>query len=256
MIFAFSGTGNSYHVARIVSEELGMPKIDIAAAVRYGRFLYDAKGEDVGFVFPVYFFGLPDMVRTFAQNLKVRNPGRVFAIATCAGESGGVYGHLKDCLGDRLELSVCYDLLMPENAVFYEDVPSREEAEPILEAADARLKEIIEGIKAGETGDRRTLSCEGFEEMYPHYDESRRTEHFHLNDRCIECRICEDVCPNQIIKIYHRKPVWDEETCSMCMCCLNLCPKKAIEFGPDTAGRGRYHHPDFDERVIGIPLKY
>ena len=47
MIFTFSATGNSYHVARLVSEATGVPKTDLAAAVRYKRFLYDAKGETV-----------------------------------------------------------------------------------------------------------------------------------------------------------------------------------------------------------------
>ena len=257
MIFVFSGTGNSYHVARLVSEAMGVPKVDMAAAVRYGRFSYDAAGEDVGFVFPVYYLGLPDVVRRFAENLQVRNPGRAFCILTCAGTSGGAYGQLRKALGDRLDLSVCYDVLMPENAVFYEDVPTREEALPMLAAADDAVADIIGSLSAGDTGDRRTLSDDSnADSWYARYDADRLTENFWLNDRCIECRICEDVCPEQVIKIYHRKPVWDEERCNMCMCCLNLCPKRAIEFGESTSGRGRYNHPDFDERIIGIPLRY
>ena len=257
MIFTFSGTGNSFHAARLISEALSIPKTDLASAVRYERFMYDAKGEDVGFVFPVYYFGLPDMVRRFAEKVEVRHAGRVFCVCTCAGTSGIAAEQLQEALGKRLKVGVFYDVLMPENAVFYEDVPSREEAKPILEQADGRISEIIEGLRSGEKGDLRTMAeTEGAAEAYALYDEHRMTENFRINERCIECRICEDVCPEQIIKIYHRKPVWDEPQCSMCMCCLNLCPKKAIEFGPDTEGRGRYHHPDYDERVIGIPLRY
>ena len=257
MIFTFSGTGNSFHVARMVSDALGIPKIDLAAAVRFKRFVYDANGEDVGFVFPVYYLGLPDMVRRFAENVEVRHAGRVFCIITCAGTSGGAYEQLREKLGKRLDVSVCYDVLMPENAVFYEEVPTREEAAPMLAAADEEVRGIIESLRAGDTGDlRKRPDAANAAQWYAQYDEDRRTENFRINERCIECRICEDVCPEQIIKIYHRKPVWDEELCSMCMCCLNLCPKKAIEFGPDTEKRGRYHHPDFDERVIGIPLKW
>ena len=100
MIFTFSATGNSYHVSRLISESLGIPKVDLAAAVRYKRYLYDAKGEDVGFVFPVYFLGLPSMVRTFAENLEVRNPGRVFCVLTCGVQSGKAGEMLQECLGD------------------------------------------------------------------------------------------------------------------------------------------------------------
>lgn len=257
MIFIFSATGNSYHVSRLISESLGIQKVDLAAAVRYKRFLYDAKGEDVGFVFPVYFLGIPNMVKVLAENLEVRNPGKVFCVVTCGGHSGKAGEMLQECLGKRLKIDSYFDVIMPDNAVFYEDVPSKEEQDRINAEADVVIQGIIEKLKAGETGDfRKHAGQEESEELYAQYEDARVTEPFTINDRCIECRICEDVCPEQIIKIYHRKPVWDEEKCSMCMSCLNLCPKKAIEFGDVTKERGRYHHPDYYERIIGIPLKY
>ncbi len=257
MIFTFSATGNSYHVSRLVSESLGIPKVDIAAAVRYKRYLYDAEGEDVGFVFPVYFLGLPHMVRVFAENLEVRNPGRVFCILTCGGHSGMAGEMLSECLGDRLHIDSLHDILMPDNAVFFQDPPSEDEQRRINSEADVRIQDIIGMLMSGDTGDHREHSGpDNSRELYSHYEDARVTEPFSINDRCIECRICEDVCPEQVIRIYHRKPVWDEDRCSMCMSCLNLCPKGAIEFGDTTQGRGRYHHPDFNGRIIGIPLRY
>ena len=92
--------------------------------------------------------------------------------------------------------------------------------------------------------------------MYALYDEQRVTEPFVVTDKCIECRICEDICPEQIIKVYHRKPVWDEERCSMCMGCLELCPKQAIEYGESTVERRRFFNKAYYERSIGIPLRY
>ena len=257
MIFTFSATGNSYHVSRLISESLGIPKVDLAAAVRYKRYLYDAKGEDVGFVFPVYFLGLPSMVRTFAENLEVCNPGRVFCVLTCGVQSGKAGEMLQECLGKRLHIDSYFDVIMPDNAIFYMDVPPKEEQDRINAEADVTIQGIIEKLRAGETGDHRNHSGpENSEELHAQYEDLRVTEPFTINERCIECRICEEVCPKQIVKIYHRKPVWDEEKCSMCMSCLNLCPKKAIEFGDITKERGRYHHPDFYERILGIPLKY
>ena len=257
MIFTFSATGNSYHVSRLISESLGIPKVDLAAAVRYKRYLYDAKGEDVGFVFPVYFLGLPSMVRTFAENLEVRNPGRVFCVLTCGVQSGKAGEMLQECLGKRLHIDSYFDVIMPDNAIFYMDVPPKEEQDRINAEADVTIQGIIGKLRAGETGDHRNHSGpENSEELHAQYEDLRVTEPFTINERCIECRICEEVCSEQIIKIYHRKPVWDEEKCSMCMSCLNLCPKKAIEFGDITKERGRYHHPDFYERILGISLKY
>ncbi len=77
MIFVFSGTGNSYHVARRIADALGVGMVDVAAAVRYKRFGYDAAGEPIGFVFPTYYYGLPSMVRTLVKSswteLSLRN---------------------------------------------------------------------------------------------------------------------------------------------------------------------------------------
>lgn len=257
MIFVFSGTGNSYAAARRISDRTGVGMVDIAAAVRYRRFDYDAQGETVGFVYPTYFFGLPNMVRTFADNLRVRNAGRVFCVATCGGESGAACDMLDDRLGSRLQVDAKYDLLMPDNSIFAFDPPTPEEEKSILDAAEAELDTIIGSIMSGESGDFCRHRGEGDpEEMYQKYDEMRLTEPFTVTDACIECRICEDVCPEQVIKVYHRKPVWDEERCSMCMCCLELCPKHAIEYGEATVGRRRFFNRSYYERSIGIPLKY
>ena len=153
MIFVFSGTGNSYHVARRIADELGVGMVDIAAAVRYKRFGYDAGGEDVGFVFPTYYFGLPAMVRTLAENIVVRNPGRVFCVATCGEESGGACEMLAEKLEGRLKVDASYDIVMPDNSIFAFEPPTPEEEKATLEAAEVETDAIIASIKAGESGD-------------------------------------------------------------------------------------------------------
>ena len=147
MIFVFSGTGNSYSVAKRTSEATGVKMVDTAAAVRYKRFGYDAAGEDVGFVFPVYYYGLPSMVATLAENLVVRNPGRVWCVATCGEESGGACEMLAEKLEGRLKVDACYDVVMPDNSIFAFEPPTPEEEAATLEAADAEVAGIIESIK-------------------------------------------------------------------------------------------------------------
>ncbi len=259
MLFVFSGTGNSYSVARRVADETGNKLIDLAAAVRYKRYTYDAEGKDIGFVYPTYYYGLPRMVLEFVKNVKIVNPGRVYCIATCGGESGGACEMLCEEISDRLKVDACYDVFMPDNAIFYEDAPDEEEQKRMLSTAEDEVTRIIASIKNGDSGDMCIHKGEGTEnwrELYTKYDEMRVTEPFVVTDACIECRVCEDVCPERVIKVYHRKPVWDEEKCSMCMTCLQLCPKQAIEFGKSSVGRRRYYHPIMYERTLGIPLRY
>ena len=257
MIFVFSGTGNSYSVAQRISAATGVKMVDLAAAVRYKRYGYDAAGEDVGFVFPVYYYGLPRMVAELAENIMVRNLGRVFAVATCGEESGGACEMLAEKLSGRLKLDACYDVVMPDNSIFAFEPPTPEEEKATLEKADARVEEIVASIRNRESGDFCLHKGDrDWREIYPMYEEQRVTEPFRITDKCIECRLCEEICPEQAIKVYHRKPVWDEEKCSLCMGCLELCPKDAIEYGNATVGRRRFFNRVYYERSIGIPLKF
>ncbi len=255
MIFLFSGTGNSYAVAKRISDEFGNGMRQMASAVRYERYAFDAEGEDVGFVFPTYFLGLPSTVEEFAKNVNVRNPGRVFCVSTCSADSGGACDRLAELLGPRLKVDAMYDVLMPSSAVFASDPPTEEEAAGILEGSDGEIESIVESLRNREEGDLRRHRGEGdWREAHGRYDEVRTTGPFALSDACIECRICEEICPTGTIKVYHRKPVWDEESCALCMSCVQLCPKRAIDYGEGTRNRGRYRHPLFYERSLGVPF--
>jgi len=257
MIFVFSGTGNSYHAAKRIASAFQNDMVEMAAAVSYKRSFYNAEGKDVGFVFPVYYSGLPSVVEEFLSTVEIVKPGHVFCVSTCAGESGRACEQAQDILGKRLKIDAYYDVLMPENAVFYEDVPDAEESKRINDAADKAVDGIIESVREKKKGDFRTMAkADGFEKAREMYEENRFTEVFTIDDNCIECRICEHVCPEQIIKVYHRKPVWDEVQCSMCMSCINLCPKHAIQMGDVTKERGRYFHPEYYMWSLGVKPPY
>jgi len=128
MIFVFSGTGNSYHAAKRIATAFQQDMVEMAAAVRYKRKSYNADGQSVGFVFPVYFGALPSIVEEFLQTVEVMRPGYVYCVSTCAGSSGAACEQLRDVLGKRLKVDAFFDVKMPDNAVFYENVPDKDEA--------------------------------------------------------------------------------------------------------------------------------
>ena len=72
---------------------------------------------------------------------------------------------------------------------------------------------------------------------------------FHADENCNGCGICARVCPVGDIRMVddagepHRRPVW-QHRCEQCFACLQWCPQEAIQFGSNTSGRRRYHHPD------------
>lgn len=64
-----------------------------------------------------------------------------------------------------------------------------------------------------------------------------------MHDKCISCKRCEEVCPEQgkVIKMVSSgnklKPTWDMKNCIRCFCCQELCPAGAIETKNTTMGR-------------------
>ena len=54
-----------------------------------------------------------------------------------------------------------------------------------------------------------------------------------ITDECINCDVCEPVCPNEAIymgpEIYHIDP----ELCTGCGLCVAECPKQIIQLVPD-----------------------
>lgn len=257
MIFVYSGTGNSYQIARRIADALGQSLVNIASALRFERFTYNAKGSVVGFVFPTCEAGVNESVRAFAENLEIRNPGRTFVLTTCGEDSTGGAEQFIEVLDGRLRIDAVYDVLMPDNRIIDREPPTREEADAIiargLEEADSALGSFAEGA----SGDwRRHASGRDWRSVHSSYDGSRGTEGFRHSSRCIQCRFCAQFCPTRTIVFYDRYPIWDEPECDHCMACMEICPRQAIEYGGSTEGRRRWYNPVFYEMSIGILPKY
>ncbi|MEA4814784.1 MAG: EFR1 family ferrodoxin, partial [Oscillospiraceae bacterium] len=131
MIFWFSGTGNSYWAAKELGKTLNEPLVDMAAAIRSGRLNYYVhESEKVGFVFPVYFMGLPSVVDKFIEIMQLsgkQNP-EIFAVLTCGQSCGMADELLEKALGKRsLKLYSAYRLIMPDDYVIMYNVGGENE---------------------------------------------------------------------------------------------------------------------------------
>lgn len=242
MIFCYSGTGNSAWAARNLLAP-GERLIPIRAE---GESLYaPAEGEKVGFVFPVYFYGLPDSVRRFAGQLRLATaPAYTYAVITCGGSIAGAGGLLKELLAQQgIRLDAVFELEMPDNYVLLYDVPTPEKEKAQLMAAQGKLAAIQKDIAA-----RRYVGTEiGLAAklqtavLYPWYDRTRKTAKFYADHSCKGCGACAAKCPVNAIEMRDGKPHWVKEKCDHCLSCLG-CP--SIQFGKRTVGKRRYIHPD------------
>ena len=240
MIYYFSGTGNSKHAAEVIAAAVNETPVDIVEAIKHG-ISGSADDEITGFVFPVYFWGLPEIIKRFASMPEVKNSlGKyVFCVITCGANTGNADRMLAKRLGRSLDYS--FSLRMPDNYVIMYDPCDKEKAQKFLRHADKELDEIckdISGRAMGRKGSTQGGTKSAFISLL--YDPFRKTKKFYADENCISCGICAKNCPDNAIEIKNGKPVWVKTKCQHCTACINRCPKAAIQYGKGTEARRRY----------------
>lgn len=96
-IFYFSATGNSLNIARNIADKLGNCElIPIAKAIRNEKI--STNTSRIGFIFPVFAWGMPRIVEEFVNKLNINNNAYIFAVASCVAIQGNTLKDLKNTL--------------------------------------------------------------------------------------------------------------------------------------------------------------
>ena len=244
MVFYFSGTGNSLQAARAVSAE-GETLLDMAVCLREGRFRFTPAAEEaVGFVFPVFFGGLPVVVADFAEKLLLTQPATYcYAVPTCGGNPAAAAEMLAKKLHARgIVLHAAFPVTMPENYVLMFRIEDEAKNARILADAAAELEQIRKAVAARaklglHVTVRDRLLTAG---LYPTYLHGRKTAKFFADDTCVGCGMCAKRCPVGAITMADGRPKWTAPRCAQCMACLRC---NAVQYGSRTKGRQRYVNP-------------
>lgn len=249
MIFYFSGTGNSLYAARKITADIGEKLIDISEAMVGKRYIYSiAEDETVGFVFPVYYYGVPTIVRDFVSRLLLECSGThcFFAVITCGGGIGGADRLFAKMLkAQNYDLKCTFELRMTDNFVLGYDLHNEVEQKIDLVHADQRIAEIVKSIQT-RRGGGASSGIPGMlltKAAYPFYLHGRKTRKFHADEKCNGCTRCKDLCPVEAIEMRNGKPFWAKDQCVHCLACINRCPKQAIQYGSQTKKRRRFQNP-------------
>ncbi len=245
MIFYFSATGNSKHVATKIAAALGENTASITDCLKkdFSNFIAD-KNETVGFVFPVYNFGLPITVIDFIKKLNLKtNENYIFTVATYGGFSGGASKMIKEKLAEKgFDIKAQYSVRMPDTWTPAYDVSDKVKNAKINAAADKKIDKIIKKIKKHSSGNYDSRRIPFGDKFYGGYESLRRTSSLSVEENCIGCGLCARECPVDAIEIQNSKPVWIKDKCAMCLGCLHRCPQFAIQRGSKTKEHGQYIH--------------
>lgn len=247
MIFYFTGTGNSYAIAKQIASDLGDEQVTfIPEVLNTNTDLSIYKNEErIGLVFPCYGSNPPEIILEFCEKLSNKvdlNSMYVYAVINYGMAAHASYLKVKSKL---LKLNAWFETAMPRNGILLGDVQTEREIQEILAEAKVKLNVFAKDIKekneiimyknslnnrffsrAGRLGNKIILK--------------NTWKKFYADDHCIRCGKCTKMCHAHNITLKER-PLWGSN-CNACLGCINGCPQRAIQNGKGTVAKGRYVH--------------
>ncbi|MDE6329812.1 MAG: EFR1 family ferrodoxin [Muribaculaceae bacterium] len=261
MILYFSATGNSrsaaWRLGRLLGEDT-MSIFDVAPQQ------VEMTGTTLGFVFPIYSWGVPPIVTEYVRRLNRKFVEAailhsVWIVATCGDDVAMAPEMMKAALNEAgLCLTGGWSLQMPNTYVLLPgfDVDSDELALHKLIASESRLADI-----AGRIYNKR------WEESYVRGSWPRLKSavvfplfkkfgifpsRWHADDSCVGCGRCAAACQIGNIAMKRvdgrRHPSWGAN-CISCLACYHVCPYHAVQYGKITRRKGQYLNGGNDEKI-------
>jgi NAD-dependent dihydropyrimidine dehydrogenase PreA subunit len=254
-VYYFSSTGNSLVVARDLAAGL-----DNARVIPIHKVLPDEDATGyarIGFVFPVYMFGLPLIVAEFLKIVKISPGAYVFCVATCGGLKGRALSLAREILKKRrINLVSGFSVAMPGNYTPLYGAFSEGRQNKMFARQQVRTWQILGSINCQKRGGLMEeapflLNLLLYKLVY-RYGSAKipfSAKGFWATQACTKCGLCARVCPVENIQMQDGRPVWLLH-CQHCMGCLQWCLVEAIQYGKLTLGKKRYHHPGISAQDI------
>jgi ferredoxin len=257
-IFYFTGTGNSLKIAKDLGSKLGTYElIFIPEVMNKGKKIV-IEGDLVGFIFPVYFARPPVVIKDFIENTDFGNISYLFTITN----GGGLFGRSlkifeKLLIRKNIKLDAGFVIGMPGNHPKIASLQRIKPSEHYFQQA-IKINEIFKIIDEKKPHRIETnlgilgnfFSHIAFRKPYEISERQELDKEFFVNNNCINCGICESVCPVNNIIESQTAPKWQNQ-CINCLACYHHCPQKVIQImGMETEKLDRYHHPDITPEEI------
>jgi ferredoxin len=247
-VYYFSGTGNSYKVAKDLSAKLQCDLIPIKDFDSLSSIRIDA--GKIGFVFPAYFMRIPRIVKRFLNKVESLENRYIFSVITVAGISEII--NKKNGI-----LSAGFVIRMPPSYIDVSNPLSQNFQNAILSKSSGKIDTISTYIIKSKVGKIEsfnpllTLLFKGLiEKRFSRgLFEPTDDKHFWADENCSKCNLCIRICPVNNISWNENKLVWNGK-CEKCLACINWCPQKAIQYREVTKKRERYHHPDVNAQEM------
>lgn len=256
-LYYFTGTGNSLCITRGLSKQFPESEI-IPISKIWEQDNLKTSTDIVGVISPLYYWGLPLIVKEFAERMDFDKTTYIFAVINAGGDQPGIpFMQLDNILKSKSKrLNASFFLSMPSNYIVGGSQETDEEQKEKL----IKVKEIVNKIGMTvvnkedtpliTTSEKKAKTIERMNKRF-HTKVLESDDLFRVDDNCTGCGVCETVCPMNNIILKDSKPEW-LHNCQQCLACINFCPENAIQYGETTVGKKRYHHPMINPEDLSL----
>ncbi len=255
IIYCFSGSGHCLNMAMSIARVLG--DTDIVMMRSYPVKTDATEAKRVGFVFPCYGGGLPGDFEEYAKAITIAPGTYKFAVEQYAGYLGCGLHKLDEIVGldywDSVSNHSTCIWLMPHRLTF--PPTSKKAAQQRIDRKAMEVGGAARAMKRSEKKPPRNaifaLESKGFSTAH-----SKNVQRYTVNENCIGCGTCRDLCPRGNIRLAEGRPVFGTD-CIGCLSCVQYCPKEAINVGKITEKRERFPNPnvkpaDLTKKIIHV----
>jgi NAD-dependent dihydropyrimidine dehydrogenase PreA subunit len=251
MIIYFSGTGNSLTVAQNIATGLNEKVMHMNEAKK----LKTINDSIIGFVFPVYNYDIPPMLKAIIEQLDFPSVKYSFGIITHGGDKGNTIFSLKSLMKDKgSDLHYHNDVLMPVNSRIMYGMLTDKIEERI---SDSKIKcdVIVKDINVQKQNAQKIRKKHLNAAMHILAETSivkKYTTPKVNPDLCTNCGICQSVCPVNNISVINGKAFIGDH-CEQCTTCMHWCPQVAIHYGKRKVRKEQqYHNPEIKLKDISL----
>lgn len=244
MVLFFSAMGNCKYVAARLAQADSQGMRSIVDCIQNGQYVFS--DQTIGIISPTYDWGLPSIVKEFLEKASFKT-AYLYFVATY-GTTPGASGYLANKAIRGRKIDAFYAVRMVDTWTPIFDLSTPEKIKKYTKTTEKEIGSVICGVNERRTNRHMSTRTPAFLTEWiaePIYNKKvRRTAHFHVEDNCIGCGLCEAKCPVRAIELRDSRPVWVKDKCVMCLGCLHRCPKFAIQYGKNTGKHGQYKNPN------------
>ncbi len=247
-LFYFSATGNTLMVCKELQKKLTDCSMEpMAKLVNQTEIIPDSR--IVGFVFPLYFAGLPNIVASFISKVNFQKIDYIFAVVTKSQfKSPGLVEEQMNKILVQYNKKVNFVtyINMVGNFIMKYDIISAEKQRAIMEQTLKKVDFIAGQILKKDNkieNPARLLKFIGRQMYIKMRSNAQKNDDGFFCDTCNQCGLCVQICPAGNITLSSERPVWNHN-CELCLACIHACPLKGIQYGKETQAQLRYRNPD------------